>query len=297
MRTKGLVLTAAALLAATSLSGCDRIKSMLGRKPAGQVIATVNGEEITALQLRAEMGGFSARDPKVMKQAQQAALQQVILRTVVAQEAKRQKLDKSPEYNLQVERGRETLLAQLYQRKVASELPVPTRKDAESFVAEHPDMFAQRKVMVVDQVIARPAKLDPEKYRPLQTLDQVKSALAGDGVQYQETVSVIDTATAPPQLTAQINKLPPGEVFVVPQNGSLVFNHIDQARAIPLQGDVAIALATNAVQSQRARDALSQRIKTLREAADGKITYNEAFKPPPKTPAAKAAPAPAAKAP
>lgn len=281
---------------------------MLGRKPAGQVVATVAGEEITALQLRAELGGFSARDPQVMKQAQQAALQRLILRTVVAQEAKKEGLDKSAEYNLQLERGRESLLAQFFQRKVASELPAPTRRDAESFVAEHPDMFAQRRVMVVDQVVARPTKLDPERYKPLQTLDQVKAALTEDGVPFQESMSVLDSATANPQLMAQVKKLPPGEVFVIPQNGSVIFNHIEDARTLPLQGDVAIALATNAVRSQRAQEALAKRVKTLREQAESKITYNDAFKPPPKkaeakgtgaaAPAAPAAsPAPAAPAP
>jgi hypothetical protein len=157
-------------------------------------------------------------------------------------------------------------------------------------------MFGQRKVMVVDQVVARPSKLDPERYKPLQTLDQVKAALTQDGVQFQETMSVLDSATANPQLIAQLNKLPPGEIFVIPQNGSLIFNHIEQTRAIPLQGDVALALATNALRSQKARDTLAKRVQTLREQAESKITYNEAFKPPPKSAATKAAPAAAAPA-
>ena len=80
MKTKALVVVAA-VSAGLALSGCDQVKKLVGGgKPTGQVVATVDGEEITSLQLRAELGNFSSRDPNIMKAAQQQALQRIILR-------------------------------------------------------------------------------------------------------------------------------------------------------------------------------------------------------------------------
>ena len=271
----------------TVLVGCDKVKGLVGGKPSGQVLATVGGEEITALELRAEMAGFNSRDPKVMKQAQQQALQQIIMRKLVAQKAKEDKLDKSQDYALQVMRGEDALLTQLYQRKIATSLPTPNRTEAETYVANHPENFANRKVLTVDQVIAAPGKIDPERYKPINTLEGVKALLDGEGVPYQENVAVIDSLSTDPRMMAQLDKLPPNEVFVIPQQGVLVFNHVSAARTVPFRGDLAVKYALNQLSQQRAREAVVKRMQTLRSDAESKIVYNEAYKP--QTPAAKGA--------
>ncbi|WP_293907914.1 SurA N-terminal domain-containing protein [Phenylobacterium sp.] len=292
---------AAGLGATVMLSGCDKIKSLTGGKPEGQVAATVNGEEITALEVRAELGGFGSRDPEVMKAAQQQALQRIILRRLLAQEARKQKLDKSPDFTIQVARGEETLLAQLYERKLAATVTKPTKAEAEAFVAGHPDMFANRKVMFVDQVIAAPNKIAPDRIRPLKTLDQVKALLDSENVVYQQNAVVLDTLSADPRLVAGVNGLPPGEVFVIPQNGSLMFNQINGSRAVPFRGDMAAAYAMNVLRQQQAQSSVVKKVEVMRKAAEKAIVYNAAYKPPPppaaKAPGAAAAAAPAAPAP
>lgn len=269
--------------AAVMLSGCDRIKGLMGGggEPKGQVVATVDGEEITALELRAELGNFSSRDPAVVKAAQQQALQRIILRRLMAQEARNQKLDKTPEFALQMKRGEETLLAQTYQRKLASAIVQPTREEAEAYVTSNPNRFANRKVMFVDQVLAAPNKIEPERLRPLDTLAEVKALLDAEGVRYQDNAVTLDTLTANPQIVTGIANLPPGEIFVIPQGGALVFSQISSSRDAPLRGDQAIAYATNMLRQQRAQESAGKRIADMRKASDSKIVYNAAYKPPP----------------
>src|SRR5438128_6450086 len=115
VKSKSLFLTVA-VVASLSLGGCGQIKKLMGGgKAEGQVVATVNGDEITAIELRQELGNFASRDPKIMKAAQQRALQGIILRKLMVQQAKEQKLDKSPDYAVQVQRGEANLLVQMYQ--------------------------------------------------------------------------------------------------------------------------------------------------------------------------------------
>ena len=144
MKIRALVIVAA-VSAGLSLSGCDQVKKLMGGgKPSGQVVATVDGEEITSLQLRTELGNFGSRDPEVMKAAQQQALQRIIMRKLIAKKAREEKLDKGTDYTLQVERGQEALLAQLYQRKLATKAPQPTKAEAEAYVTANPARFLSR---------------------------------------------------------------------------------------------------------------------------------------------------------
>jgi peptidyl-prolyl cis-trans isomerase C len=296
LKAKSLMLIAV-LPAALTLSGCDQAKKLFGGgKVDGQVVATVNGEEITALQLRQEMNGFSSRDPKIVKAAQQQALQQIIMRRLIVQKAKADKLNKSVDFNLQVERGEEGLLAQSYERKIASTTAVPTRGDAEKLISDNPLRFAQRHVFVVDQILAPTTKLDPAKLKAIKTLEEVKQLFDAQSTPYQENVSTLDSLTADSRLVAQIDKLPSGEVFIAPQRGAVIFNRVALVRQLPFRGDPAVAYATNTLRNQRAQDAVRLRMETIRKDAEPKIVYNAAYKPAPAPAPAKPAAAAAAPA-
>jgi peptidyl-prolyl cis-trans isomerase C len=290
LKTKAL-LVALAVSTSLTLSGCDKIKGLLGGKPSGQVVATVNGQEITSMELKQELNGFASRDPKITQAAQQQALQQIILRRLVVQKAKDQKLDKTADFNLQVRRGEEGLLTQLYERKIAGAIPPPTQRDAQNYVSDHPDQFANRRITTLDQVIAAPNKLDPSKLSSLKSLEEVKSLFEASSVPYQESVGELDSLSANPQMIAQISKLPPGEVFVVPQRGAYVFNRISGTRSVPFRGDLAVNYATNLLRQQHAQEAVRKDVTTLRTAAEPKIVYAKGYNPPAKPGAAVAAPA------
>jgi peptidyl-prolyl cis-trans isomerase C len=297
LKAKTLILVAV-LPAALTLTGCAKIKSLVGGKPKGQVVATVNGDEITSTELSTELAGFNSKDPAIVKLAQQRALQQIIMRDLMAQKAREAKLDKSPEYTVQVKRGEEALLVQLYQKKLVGSVAVPSRQEAEAFILSHPTMFADRKILVLDQLVAPGGKLKKEQLEPLKTLEQVKALFNTENIPYQENVAAVDTANTDPRMVAQIEKLPPGEVFVVPQGQALVFNRVSSERVVPITGDVAVKIAQGSLRNQRAQEAVRNQMIAMREGAEDKIVYNPAFKPAksfkdslPPTPAPGAAPA------
>src|SRR5580704_8901481 len=64
-------------LACLAIGGC-RVGNPLAKAPTGQVVATVNGEEITARDLQAEMGGATYPDVATRKRAQEAAIGDII---------------------------------------------------------------------------------------------------------------------------------------------------------------------------------------------------------------------------
>lgn len=288
-----------ALLACVAMSGCGMIGGG-SKAPKGQVVATVNGDEITVTELNRELGGAAPANPQERKAMEQAALQSIITRKLLAQQAKEEKLDKTPIFAAQEQQAEEAMLVGAMQRKFAAAVVAPTRADAEKFVADHPNMFAQRKVMVVDQIVV--GKFKPElmkEFEPMTTLEQIEAVLTRENLDFQRTTTVLDTLNAPEGLTTTLMKLPAGEIFIFPRGNAVFVNQIRDSRVMPFTGDRAITYAMAGLKSMRTQESVAKQVEAIRKGAESKITYNDAYKPAPpaKAPAAKAgAAAPAAPA-
>ena len=87
-------------VAALALSGC-------GKEATGQVAAVVNGEEITLQEINAELGSRPIPEGVDKKVIQQAALQRLVERRLLAQAARDDELDKTPDYLLRERQLRE----------------------------------------------------------------------------------------------------------------------------------------------------------------------------------------------
>jgi EpsD family peptidyl-prolyl cis-trans isomerase len=298
---------ALAPFACLALVACS-VPGLAGSKkaPTGQVVATVEGEEITLSEVRAEMaGGPPPANAQAAKAMQEGALQQIIVRRLMAKAAEAQGLDKSPEFAIQKKRAGEALLAQALQRQLTTGIPAATRQDAESFISEHPTMFAERKVMTVDQIrMPLPDKPDELKaLQPMSSLSEIEAWLNGKGIPFQRGASVIDTANTDPNIVAQLAKLPPGEPFIFPAGNVLLINNIRDTKSSPFVGDEAVNYAMGVVRNQRLQEAVSKGVDSLVKTKLPTIKYNDAFKPtrplgapvakaPPPPPAAGSAPAP-----
>lgn len=286
----GVVLGVAACLL---VAGCGKG----GKEPKGQVVATVNGQEITAIDLRNEMGDFRAPDAATRKAAERAALQQIIDRKLLAEVAKERKLDKTPDYVQQKRRVDEAFIVRYWQTSIAKSVPAPSKEEVERFVAANPDLYAARKVFVLDQIRA-PMVRDPaviEALKPLKTLADVGSLLTSKNIRFQQGSTTLDALTAPPEVVSQIMKLPADEVFVVPQGNLLTINHIRETRVVPAPAEVATAHATQYLKNQRTQTAVQRELSAALAAAKKEkdaVQYAKAYQPP-----AKAAvnPAPAQK--
>jgi EpsD family peptidyl-prolyl cis-trans isomerase len=285
------------LVAASCLAlGACRFPSVTGlsgegKAPTGQVVATVNGKEITRTEMEAELAGVNAPDAKSRKTAEQQALQMVVVRTVLASEARKEQLDKTPDFTLQQKRLTDNLLAQTLQNKLANSVPAPSDEEAQRFITDHPDIFAQRKIFVVDTIrMARPT--DPNLIKglqPLKTLPDVDAYLTANHIEHARTSGNIDAVGADPRLVDAIVKLPPGEVFLYPANGVLLVNQVRETHVVPFQGDQAQKYALALLKKQRMQETVARGLHQIVAEAAKTVVYNDAYKP------AKSAAAPAPK--
>jgi len=248
----------------------------------GQVVATVDGQDITVHELNAELQGVALPSGDRRKAVEQAALQQIINRRILANIAREQGIDKTPMYILQERRADEALLVQLLQRDVASKIPQPTRADAEKFISDNPNLFAQRKIYEIDQIqFEQPEDISRlAAYEPLDTLDQIEQRLKEDGIKYRRAPAQLDTIGANPGLLAQINRLPAGEVFLIPTGRVVLANRIKEARVVPFGGDEATQYATRQLQGRELSESASKQFDEKIKKARDSVKYQTGYAPP-----------------
>lgn len=281
---------------AIALAGCgskdaDASEETLEK---GQVVATIDGKDVTVYELNTELQGINIPAGVERKTVEQQALQRILDRKILADIARERGLDKTPDYILQTRRANEEVLVSLLRRDAAGKIPPVTDEDAEKFVAANPGVFQGRKILVVDQIqFPMPANREALKsFQPLKTLDDIEQKLVADGITYRRVPTSLDTLQLPPQLAKQITSLPPGEVFVIPVSGVVTANNVTETRVSPVIGADAVALAKRMIQQERLSKKAKDEFEPLLKEARTKVAYQAGYGPPP---AAKGAAAPAPK--
>ncbi|WP_309606584.1 hypothetical protein [Phenylobacterium sp.] len=266
----------AALALCLALGSSAAAATPTGAASPTEVVAMVSGVPITLQDLRQEYEVMGARegDAKVRDQA----LGRIIARRLMAAKARERGLDKSPIFLSSLRRGEESLLEQGYQSSIAEAVAAPSATEVQAYVAAHPEKFAQRRIMLINQVVATPANSDFERFKPLNTLAEIKHLFDVEKTPYQEGVATLDTLTASPQLLKSTAALPENEVFVVQgQAKSMIFNQIAKSTATPLVGSAATTYAEGALRQERTQEAVRAAVDALGKAAT--IRYSAGYEP------------------
>jgi peptidyl-prolyl cis-trans isomerase C len=260
----------------------------------GQVVATVNGKDVTVHELNAELQGANIPQnitAEQRKQVEQSALQQVVNRRILADIARERGLDKTPMFLLQERKAEESILVQMLQRQMSSAVKQPSQTETATFMAQNPDLFAERKIFTVDQIQFQTPR-DPrilQKYQPLKTMDQVEAMLKQDGLQYRRAPATLDVARANPQLVEQVLKMNREDIFIIPAGQIMVANKITDTKVQPLTGNEAQQLAAGMLQQKKFNDLIKRDLEPKIKKAEGEVKYQAGFSPPKKADAAGAA--------
>lgn len=288
---RSFALSAATIALALSLSACGGKEEASLEK--GQVLATINGVDVTTNELNAELAGAQLPPAgEQRKEIERQALQALVDRTILAGVARERGVDKSPTFIAQKRRAEENLLVQILQRDIANKIPQTTPAEAKKFMESNPQLFAERKIFQLDQIqFEIPKNLNILKsYEPLNTMDEVAQQLTRDGLKFRRAPGSLDPATTDPAVLKELLSKPEGEIFIIPANGALVATRITSSKPEPLAGPRAEQFATGIVRQRKIAEAtkkdLEDRVKKARET----VKYQEGYAPPKQPAGAPAAP-------
>lgn len=265
---------------ATAIIVGSIVLSACGREPAGQVAAVVGDDEITLQEINAEIGNAQLPKGTDVKQVQQAALQRIIDRKLLADVARDQELDKKPEYLIRQRQLGDALLVQQLGEQAGRSIRVPEGAMLDKYVAAHPATFAKREILQLDQIrFQMPA--DPQKLRMFEddhSMDAVADRLKQMGIEFQRGNAALDTAVLEQSVFARLEALPAGEPFVIPQNGFVSVSSIVARKPAPLIGDAARPVAAQLIRNQELSKVIKQRLEAKK--AEMTVKYQNGFAPP-----------------
>lgn len=255
-------------------------------KPEGQVIAKVNGTEITRPELNAALPrGQGAGGQAGTAATRNAVLDQLVMQELVAQEARRQGLDKTQGYLIASRRADNQILSDLLSQRVLRDLRTPYAANAAEFVRANPTRFERRELIRVDQLrFPAGAGVGEAQLRGARSLDAVAAMLSKANIRGARGQAILDTVTLEPAALRQLLALPAGQPFVVNEGGLAIVSVIVGRQPAPLTGATANRVAVDQLTQKAGRDALLKQLQVLRRG--GQIEYQNGFAAPKTLPGA-----------
>lgn len=245
----------------------------------GQALVRVNGEEITMLQVNDELNraGVSAEQQEV---ATKQLLESLIDRQLLLAEAKRNKVDRSPETIQAIERSKVQIITQAYLKNILTKITKPTTAEVNEYFKTHPDYFSQRKQYDFQQVIIHAKDFSDELKAVIdaaQSIEAVVSWLDKHNVRYSRGKMMRHSTDLPEQMVAKLKELKKGQLFIVNEGEKRLLSSITDIKSSPVSAKDAEQLITQYLINKRAKDAADAEIAHLRTSA--KIKYLGASAP------------------
>jgi EpsD family peptidyl-prolyl cis-trans isomerase len=243
-----------------------------------QVAATVNGDEVSVHQVRL----LVSRQPMLAARGQQAgpiALDGLIRQELLAQAARKEGLDKSPDVIQSFELAKREILARAYQERLTARVTRPDTETVNRYYAEHPELFAQRKLYTLAETMVqgKPDQLRAllAKAEQLSTIDAVRAAVESSGLPTDGRIHTMMAEEVPMDIVARLVHLKEGQTVGVIRPQGLGLVTLLQAQARPMTRDEASDRITLALQGTAQRKMLQEAEAVLRK--DAKITVHPPF--------------------
>jgi len=292
-RARTLMLVATAALA---LVGCDKLGIGGSSTPKGQVVATLDGQEITILEVNAELDGIAIPPTMSRRDAEKMALENIITRRMLSTVAKERELDKRPNFLLQERRAAEQLRVQTLARDIAAKVVVPTRDEADKFISENPYLFANRTFFILDQIqFQRPENIDKLGLESAKTMAEVEQILTTNQIQFRRQPASLDTLGANPAFVTEVTNLlakKPEELFMFatrPEGAPapvMLVNQVKDTRVQPFMGDKAREYAVNFLRNERIQNALRSEVERQQKSRKERVVFQAGWEPAKKKPGA-----------
>ena len=271
---------ALAATAVTLLAGCGQKKDVAPAEAGGgEVVAKVNGDDVTASQLTIALQKQRGMRPDAGDAASKVVLDQLIDEQIVAQKAVAAKLDKDPKVVAQIEAARRDILARRFIESAAETASKPADDAVQKFYDGRPALFAQRKMYTLQRVDiqapdTRRSEIDA-RVSALKTPAELTDWLKSQKLVFTTKQEQDASEQLPPVVLEKLATMTAGQSMVVPsQFGVSAITLVSSAAAPKALADARPAIE-QFLANQGRREVIMNLQKTIRDGA--KVEYEGRF--------------------
>lgn len=250
-------------------------------KPATQIAAKVNSGEISVHQLNYVLArtNASTQNPEAAAKLRRGVLDRLIDQELVIEQALEKKLDRSPEVLMAMENARREILARAYLDQIAAGLVKPTVEEAKKYYAEHPQLFSERRIYNLQEIVIPAAAGVTAELRELlnggKSLEDIINWLKSKDIKFAGGSATRPAEQIPLELLPKIHHLKVGQGLMMEGPQSITIMRLAAAQSAPVLEEAALPRIQQFLGNQRATEAAKEELKTLKGKA--KITYMGEF--------------------
>jgi EpsD family peptidyl-prolyl cis-trans isomerase len=270
-------LFAAATAGALLLSGCG--KSGPSRGADAQVAARVNDDDITVHQVQLTLQRQLRGAPDQGDAVARRVLDQLVEQELSAQAARESGLDREPGVVQALEAARREVLARAWQDRQAATATRPGSDEVDRYFAEHPDLFAQRRIYTLQETLVEARDADQEKVeqvaRASRDAGDLEDKLTAARLRFQTRQYAQAAEEVPIPLLEPLAKMGVGQSLPVRLPTTVRVYTVLHAQSAPVERRVATEPISAFLLTQRQREAVRQGMQGVRAKAH--IEYRGSF--------------------
>ena len=249
------------------------------KKSDTQVVAKVNGDEISIHQVNLQLGRAGKMDEAQSKAVSQQIVSKLVDQQLLKQKALEDKLDRDPRVLQIIEASKSEILAQAYLEKVSSKAKKPSAAEIDTFYTEHPELFEKRRIFRLQELVVQAA---PEKFaeieagvKDIKNINEVALWLKEHQFQFTPNSNVRTAEQLPGNLLKVLQPLADGEMFLLKTDRSLNVVHLAASQSQPVARDKATPIIEQYFLNLNKTNLITEEVKGLKDKA--KIEYVGAF--------------------
>ena len=241
-----------------------------------QVVATVNGHEITVTQLNHALESAGVRE--VTATARKRALESLATEELLVQAALQNDIDRDAGFVLALEQSRRKLLSQFFAERMIYPKAIISTAEVIDYYNKQPLLFAQRRRFRLTTFQAAAADLSPAVTAELEavnSVEKVRGVLDAHGIKYTTELASISPEQLPVDELDDYANAAVGDLFVNPRDdGNVLLMSVAAIEEdVPMTLERARPLIEEYLHNARNQAAAADYAARVR--ADAKIVYTQ----------------------
>jgi EpsD family peptidyl-prolyl cis-trans isomerase len=263
------------------LTSCGKKdEAAAGKKSDTQVVAKVNGDEITIHQVNFQLQRMGQMNEAQAKAAAKQVLARLVEMQLLKQQAIEEKLDRDPVVLQAMELSKDQMLAQAYLEKLVTKTPKASTAEIDTFYKEHPELFENRRVFRLQELVV---SVNKDKFaeteaslKGIKGINEIATWLKDNNVPFTINSNVKAAEQLPLELLKKLQALKDGEFLIVSTANGLNVVHIAASQVLPIARAKATPVIEQYFFNQNKTKLAKQEMVALNEKA--KIEFVGAFK-------------------
>jgi EpsD family peptidyl-prolyl cis-trans isomerase len=279
MRSLPRLITLFLLAVTFTLTSCDKKGGASAKKSDSQVVATVNGDEITIHQVNFQLSRLGQMNEAQAKDASKKVLSKLVEMQLLKQQAIEQKLDKNPGMLQAMEATKDQMLAQAYLETMMAKAPKPSSSEIDEFYKTHPELFENRRVFRLQELVVN---IDQSKLAEAETslkgikgINEIAAWLKDKKYPVVANTAVKEAEAIPSDMLKKLQNLKDGEVIILPAQGALHIIHLAASQSAPITRSKATLIIEQYFLNQNKANLAKKEMIALNEKA--KIEFIGSF--------------------